>query len=841
MANSFFQLPTPVGNGAGPAVDVSTLGPSKTLLVGGDFDAVVNFEVSTDGGTNWGPVTSVQGPYFQTWPISATHMRVRISGLLNGTPVCFVGSEVTGSKSDILAVPAGNGSGAASDIGDFGDQLTVVVAGSFGGSISVEVSDNGTEWSPLMFFNNPGIQTVSCFANFIRVFRSGVGFDPGLPVIAVAASDTVGSAGITALSEPVAYIMFRPFDTAGRRDNVYVDWDECYAAVREAALRGIVQLAFDTQFCPVFLTPGGQNIRTFTIPAGTWDMRSVWWCSNTPFNALTFADGCFIESVEAFQGRQLVLINNSLYSTPFIMGGVSPFGGTRPGSGLEAGRTDLINTVPGCKPVVKQAGGSFFSPLGSAIYHSFGSPQLMGSGNQTCPSPVWDMGGFNLTCANIIFENNCFTSLVGAVCTGPSTTLLSPVTPGDTVINVVSTAAFPASGTIQINNSRGWGEDFVYTSVTATSFIGAVGAKYGYPGPSGAATGSPVIAPVAVSPGATTINVNSTTGFAASGALRFNGLGEVVTYTGVTATSFTGVSPVVGTYRIGHLLEPIRAVGTGALPAGSVTIPVDSTAGFPAAGSLFLYQNGVSETVVYTGVTATSFTGVGPTVNSYGTGAVMERASSFRGGVLTNNISMPAASSGRFNTMEWQMPNLDLSTVTVPATPFGSLGTSTRLRHVIRTATPLTPVPTTTVGTHAVGGTVLNVASTAGYPTSGYIVINNGAESVRYTGITATSFTGCQPFIKAHAAGVAVNYGVTFGEVMLLNATGAVTVQLPTASRSYGEIVTIKEASSGAAGITLLPFTGQTIDGAASLAVAGALARRQLVSNGVGGWLVIAS
>jgi len=44
MPNIFVNLPVPSANAAGVAVDVSAMGLTKSLIVGGTFDATVNVE-----------------------------------------------------------------------------------------------------------------------------------------------------------------------------------------------------------------------------------------------------------------------------------------------------------------------------------------------------------------------------------------------------------------------------------------------------------------------------------------------------------------------------------------------------------------------------------------------------------------------------------------------------------------------------------------------------------------------------------------------------------------------------------------------------------------------------
>ena len=220
MSNAFLQLPTPVSNGVGAAVDVTSLSSTKTVLIGGTFDAVVSLETSSDGGVTWGPATvSAQGPLFKTIELSATHMRVRISGLISGTPVVYVGSAVASTKAAVLDVPVGNGSGAPSDISGFADLLTLVVSGDFSGSLSIELSDDGTNWSPLAFFTGAGISVQSGFAMFMRVTRSGVGFNVNLPAVAVAASgdsDAPSTPGfVSPLEKITIYARLTGSDTVG--------------------------------------------------------------------------------------------------------------------------------------------------------------------------------------------------------------------------------------------------------------------------------------------------------------------------------------------------------------------------------------------------------------------------------------------------------------------------------------------------------------------------------------------------------------------------------------------------------------------------------------------------
>ncbi len=106
----------------------------------------------------------------------------------------------------------------------------------------------------------------------------------------------------------------------------------------------------------------------------------------------------------------------------------------------------------------------------------------------------------------------------------------------------------------------------------------------------------------------------STSGFPSSGAIIIDT--EVMTYTGITSTSFTGVTRgAYGSVAATHAITPINAeievyqrtnLAVDISDSAS-TLTVTSTTGFPTAGTLLIDE---IEQVSYTGKTATTFTGV---------------------------------------------------------------------------------------------------------------------------------------------------------------------------------------------------------------------------------------
>lgn len=137
-------------------------------------------------------------------------------------------------------------------------------------------------------------------------------------------------------------------------------------------------------------------------------------------------------------------------------------------------------------------------------------------------------------------------------------------------INVVSTTGFTTAGTILVLSSAGV-QTITYTGVTATSFTGCVGGTGTIITGSivGQTNNSTTIA--AGSNGAilpqATINVVSTTGFPTAGTIRVysttsTGGIQNITYSGVTATSFTGCSGGTGTLNTGNSVTSLPATGT---------------------------------------------------------------------------------------------------------------------------------------------------------------------------------------------------------------------------------------------------------------------------------------
>lgn len=192
MANSFVDLPAPAANGAGDWVDTSAFGSVKTITVSGlGSGPAANCAVTIEFSNESSPTTGAALRTFQvgstgTFTLACRWMRAVVSNYKGGTPMGAVGGQVDGSFFTELDVPTGDGSGTPTDTSGYPLVKTVQVAGSFRGSVNIEISeDGGASWAQAMSFSSPGYQSVPLeVEDFVRVTRSGTPqFNPGQPVV----------------------------------------------------------------------------------------------------------------------------------------------------------------------------------------------------------------------------------------------------------------------------------------------------------------------------------------------------------------------------------------------------------------------------------------------------------------------------------------------------------------------------------------------------------------------------------------------------------------------------------------------------------------------------------
>lgn len=243
-----------------------------------------------------------------------------------------------------------------------------------------------------------------------------------------------------------------------------------------------------------------------------------------------------------------------------------------------------------------------------------------------------------------------------------------------------------------------------------------------------------VILPVA------TLDVTSTAGYSASGTIYVETDGDVetLTYTGVTATSFTGVSGGTGTVSIGAQVGQNGAVLTNIpeLPRNGFSQHICSNPG-ASTWNTFLYEAPVLDSaagVVWNDTLDEGvFYGLNTRENSFDSTCVTIGQNAATGG--SNQVAMgtEASTKGATATIDVLSDGDALPQVTInvdSTTGFIRGGDTT-----VAAASNAMVLPQATI----------NVASTFYFPNSGniYVTTDLGRQLVAYTGKTGTTFTGC--------------------------------------------------------------------------------------------------
>jgi hypothetical protein len=193
MANLFFNLPAPAGNGSGAWVDTSTMGAIKTI-VSSAILGTVNVEMTNEAvPANATAVCSFPNGGEITVTLVARWMRVTVTGFRGGgAPNINVGANDDGATFANLDCPSTTGIGVATDTHTLGQLKTVQVAGAFRGSVVIEITEDNVTWQPVMTFLNPGSQTATFAADFMRCRRDAPLVSPGQPIVNLGATDLGG-------------------------------------------------------------------------------------------------------------------------------------------------------------------------------------------------------------------------------------------------------------------------------------------------------------------------------------------------------------------------------------------------------------------------------------------------------------------------------------------------------------------------------------------------------------------------------------------------------------------------------------------------------------------------
>lgn len=202
MALSLVSLAAPTSDGTGVPSSLAGLGRDKIFIVAGTYtgNATISIEVSGSAdGENFVPLITARRPGAHRVEVAAMRARVVVDGYDRVTPFApdiDVAAE-EGSDDPVtvaLVAPAESGAGAAVDVSAMPDWRSVYVTGTWSGSVVIEGSQDGTNWTQITpGFQRPGMHTARSAVRFLRVTRDG--FDrnlPGTPTIHVVGIVTAG-------------------------------------------------------------------------------------------------------------------------------------------------------------------------------------------------------------------------------------------------------------------------------------------------------------------------------------------------------------------------------------------------------------------------------------------------------------------------------------------------------------------------------------------------------------------------------------------------------------------------------------------------------------------------
>jgi hypothetical protein len=397
------NLPVIVGD-IGVAQPTAGLVAFKTIVVSGLTGTIV-VEASGDGVTFATAVTFTSGTAKQQ-SILVAAAAMRVNATAGAASSVEVIAEESLARSGVIPSPPPDGPGAALDITDFGPISTVFSTNHSAsglqndGSVNIEISADGTSWATAFkSFTGNSLLTQTISARFIRAV--GVG---ATATMAISSEESAFSS----LVSPAFEVIYRPEDPAGSRANVYVTWEEAYAALQATAEFGQRYLLFDPQFST---TVDGFGFASCQIPAGAWDMTGVVWCS------MGLNIGVVIEEGARFTSSDFFIIDGGPGPGGLIItydgdgsSGFTPFDSLA--MHIKGIRTRLTNTIAGAAPMISGENGFLLASLGGNVTGG------VGSGNEPMLAPVIDLKGgsfFGLMLDGSIFDGVVTDSVGGGL------------------------------------------------------------------------------------------------------------------------------------------------------------------------------------------------------------------------------------------------------------------------------------------------------------------------------------------------------------------------------------------------------------------------------------------
>ncbi len=308
-SNVFVNLGLPVLNGAGTAVDVSTLGPNKTIVINGDFPGcTIELQASqvAGGASGFAPVCSfVDGSTHKVVDVACRYLRTFVRNRVAGatfTANIDVGAPEWINTFASITMPVADGDGADIDVSALGSFWTVNVTGDLAGArVMLMISEDGTAWAPLVSFNGPGLQTFRVSAKFAHVNVIGI-------TSAFAATCQIGAADDAApasSSGPVSTcFVYQPggTETGPTVFNSWVDLDAALQAARTDNGGGCYRVDVDDSIT----TPA-------VIPArvARWDLTDTVLAGAGSGAAVKFDDGCGFTGLRVLESGTFTNLNTA--------------------------------------------------------------------------------------------------------------------------------------------------------------------------------------------------------------------------------------------------------------------------------------------------------------------------------------------------------------------------------------------------------------------------------------------------------------------------------------------------------------------------------------------------
>lgn len=199
MANTFVTVSVPLTPGVGAAVDVSTMGATHTIIVGGNaVGGYVILEGSQDGNVFAPALTIdlVNDPKIMSLEGAFAFLRARrVFG--HGTITIAIGGEVVSGNlfSNAIDVPTPGSDGTPIDVSDYPPVKSIVLVGGYKGTIVALGSVDGTNYDPIATFRTGASEVITLTGVYSNVRLRRIGSDDGTPDVRIGGTSAIAGTG----------------------------------------------------------------------------------------------------------------------------------------------------------------------------------------------------------------------------------------------------------------------------------------------------------------------------------------------------------------------------------------------------------------------------------------------------------------------------------------------------------------------------------------------------------------------------------------------------------------------------------------------------------------------